>query len=375
MSDTQQPPAAPPPSAPAPAADPSRKAIKVVVVLIGLSLVWYLLADRLTPYTQQARVQAFVVPVASEVSGRVTRVYVRNNQDVKAGALLFEVDPEHYRIAVDRARADLESMRRQIGASTAGIDSARASLRAAQANELKARQDSERLERLYREDQGTISQRRLELARASLEQATSQVAAARAEVQRAREQEGGSEEDNARLRSAATALEKAELDFTNTRVRARSAGLITDLRTDAGQFTAAGSPVMTLITIHDMWISAEMTENNLGHVEPGTPVSIALDALPGQVFEGRVRSVGYGVSVGPNAPPGGLPTVQNSRDWLRPAQRFPVIVEFTQGELSGLRGVRVGGQAEVMAFPTHGNPLNPLGRLFLHLMSWLSYVY
>jgi multidrug resistance efflux pump len=170
-------------------------------------------------------------------------------------------------------------------------------------------------------------------------------------------------------------LEKAELDFTNTRVRARSAGLITDLRTDAGQFTAAGSPVMTLITIHDMWISAEMTENNLGHVEPGTPVSIALDALPGQVFEGRVRSVGYGVSVGPNAPPGGLPTVQNSRDWLRPAQRFPVIVEFTQGELSGLRGVRVGGQAEVMAFPTHGNPLNPLGRLFLHLMSWLSYVY
>ncbi|MFL9904583.1 HlyD family secretion protein [Paraburkholderia fungorum] len=375
MSDTQQPPAAPPPSAPAPAADPSRKGIKVVVVLIGLSLVWYLLADRLTPYTQQARVQAFVVPVASEVSGRVTRVYVRNNQDVKAGALLFEVDPEHYRIAVDRARADLESMRRQIGASTAGIDSARASLRAAQANELKARQDSERLERLYREDQGTISQRRLELARASLEQATSQVAAARAEVQRAREQEGGSEEDNARLRSAATALEKAELDFTNTRVRARSAGLITDLRTDAGQFTAAGSPVMTLITIHDMWISAEMTENNLGHVEPGTPVAIALDALPGQVFEGRVRSVGYGVSVGPNAPPGGLPTVQNSRDWLRPAQRFPVIVEFTQGELSGLRGVRVGGQAEVMAFPTHGNPLNPLGRLFLHLMSWLSYVY
>jgi multidrug resistance efflux pump len=381
MSDSQQPPAAPPPSAPAPApapapaADPSRKGVKMVVVLIILSLVWYLLADRLTPYTQQARVQAFVVPVASEVSGRVTQVFVQNNQDVAAGAPLFEVDPEHYRIAVDRARADLESMRRQVGASTAGIDSARASLRAAQANEVKARQDSDRLGRLYQEDPGTISMRRIELARASLEQAISQVAAAQAEVQRAREQEGGSEEDNARLQSAATALEKAELDLSNTRVRARSAGLITDLRTDAGQFAAAGNPVMTLITIHDMWISAEMTENNLGHVEPGTPVAIALDALPGQVFEGRVRSVGYGVSVGPSAPPGGLPTVQNSRDWLRPAQRFPVIVEFTQGELSRLHGVRVGGQAEVVAFPTQGNPLNPLGRLFLHLMSWLSYVY
>jgi multidrug resistance efflux pump len=381
MSDTPQPsPAAPPgtpstPSTPAPAADPSKKGVKLIVVVIGLSLVWYLLADRFTPYTQQARVQAFVVPVAPEVSGRVTRVYVRNNQDVEAGALLFDVDPAQYRIAVDRARADVESTRRQIGAGTAGIDSAQASLRAAQANEVKARQDSDRLERLYSEDQGTISQRRLELARASLEQAMSQVAAARAEVQRAREQEGGSEEENARLRSAATALEKAELDLTNTRVRARSAGLITDLRTDAGQFAAAGSPVMTLIAIHDMWISAEMTENNLGHVEPGTPVAIALDALPGQIFEGRVRSVGYGVSVGPSTPPGSLPSVQNSRDWLRPAQRFPVIVEFSPGELATLRGIRVGGQAEVMAFPSQGNLLNLPGRLFLHLMSWLSYVY
>jgi multidrug resistance efflux pump len=378
MSDTPQPAPAPPPSAPAPAADPSdpsKKGVKLVVVVIVLSLAWYLLADRFTPYTQQARVQAFVVPVASEVPGRVTRVYVRNNQDVKAGAMLFDVDPAQYRIAVDRARADLESTRRQIGAGTAGIDSAQASLRAAQANEVKARQDSDRLERLYREDQGTISQRRLEIARASFEQAISQVAAARAEVQRAREQEGGSEEENAKLRSAATALQKAELDLANTTVRARSAGLITDLRTDAGQFAAAGSPVMTLIAIHDLWISAEMTENNLGHVEPGTPVAIALDALPGQIFEGRVRSVGYGVSVGQSTPPGSLPSVQNSRDWLRPAQRFPVIVEFSPGQLATLRGIRVGGQAEVMAFPSQGNLLNPPGRLFLHLMSWLSYVY
>lgn len=381
MSDTPQPSAAPPvapapaPSAPPPAADASSKGVRWVLLLIVLSLAWYLLADRLTPYTQQARVQAFVVPVAAEVSGRVTKVHVRNNQDVAAGAVLFEVDPQHYKIAVDRARADLESTRRQIGASTAGIESAQASLRAARANEVKARQDSERLERLYREDQGTISLRRLEVARANLEQAVSQVAAARAEVQRAREQQGGSEDDNAKLRSAATALEKAELDLANTQVRARAAGLVTDLRTDVGQFAAAGNPVMTLIAIHDVWVSAEMTENNLGRVEPGTPVAVVLDALPGRVFEGRVRSVGYGVNVGPGTPPGSLPTVQNSRDWLRPAQRFPVIVEIDREELAAVRGIRVGGQAEVMAFPTTGNPLNPLGRLFLYVMSWLSYVY
>jgi multidrug resistance efflux pump len=343
--------------------------------VIGVSLLWYLLADRFTPYTQQARVQAFVVAVAPEVSGRVIRVLVHDNQEVKAGDVLFEVDPLQYQIALDRARADLDSTRRQIGASTAGIDSAQASLRAAIANEVKARQDSDRLERLYREDEGTVSLRRLEVARATHEQAVSQVTAARAEVERAREQQGGGEADNAQLRSAAAAVKKAELDLANTQIRARSGGLITDLRTDVGQFAAAGGPVMTLISIRDVWVSADMTENNLGHVEPGTPVAIVLDALPGEIFEGRVRSIGYGVSAGQSAPPGGLPTIQNSRDWLRPAQRFPVIVEFAPGAAPAVRGVRVGGQAEVMAFPRPGNLLNLPGRAFLRVMSWLSYVY
>ncbi|MEM5330433.1 HlyD family secretion protein [Paraburkholderia sp. JHI2823] len=374
MSNATEPSTNAPPQAP-PAAEPSGKALKWVVVLIVVSLIWYLLADRFTPYTQQARVQAYVVPVAAEVSGRVTRVFVRNNQEVKAGDVLFEIDNEQYRIAADRARADLESTRRQIGASTAGIDSAQASLRAALANEVKARQDSDRLERLYREDQGTVSLRRLEVARATHVQAQSQVEAARAEVERAREQQGGNEAENAQLRSAAGVLEKAQLDFANTRIRARSAGVITDLRTEVGQFAAAGAPVMTLIAIHDVWVSADMTENNLAHLQPGTRVAIALDALPGEVFEGRIRSIGYGVSVGQSTPPGSLPTVQNSRDWLRPAQRFPVIVEFDPNERARLRNVRVGGQAEVMAFPGAGNPLNPLGRVFLHVMSWLSYLY
>ncbi len=372
MTDSTQPVDA---NAAAPAADPVKKAVNWVVVVILLSLVWYLMADRYTPYTQQARVQAFVVPVAAEVSGRVIKVHVHNNQDVKAGEVLFEVNPQQYQIAVDRARSDLETTRRQVGANTAGIESKQASLRAAQANELKARQDIERLERLYREDPGTISLRRLEISRATLQESISQVAAAKAEVQRARETQGGGEDVNAALQSAASNLEKAALDLTNTQIRARSAGLITDLRTDVGQYAAAGSPVMTLIAIHDVWISADMTENNLGKVEPGTPVGIVLDSLPGKIFKGHVRSVGYGVDVGQSPQAGGLPTVQNSRDWLRPAQRFPVIIEFEPGELTGRAGIRSGGQAEVMAFPSEGNPLNILGRLFLRVMSWMSYVY
>ncbi len=360
------------------AADPVKKGIKWVLILIILSLVWYLLADRFTPYTQQARVGAFVIPVASEVAGKVIRVNVHNNQTVKAGEVLFEVDPAPYQIAVDRARADLETARRQLGASTAGIASAQAALRVAQANETKARQENQRLEGLYREDPGTISVRVLEMSRTTRDAAVSQTAAGRAEVERAKETEGGGEDVNAKLRSAATALSKAELDLANTQTRARSAGLITDLRTDVGQFASAGGPVMTLITIQDIWITADMTENNLGHVKPETPVSIVLDSMPGEIYEGHVRSVGYGISVGQPAPPGTLPGIQNSRDWLRPAQRFPVIIEFSQeskSALLGSGGIRAGGQAEVMAFPSEGNLLNPLGRAYLGLMSWLSYAY
>ncbi|WNC92638.1 HlyD family secretion protein [Paraburkholderia sp. FT54] len=375
MSDMPEPSHAAPTPAPSPDADPTGRAVKWIVGLIVVSLIWYLLADRFTPYTQQARVQAYVVPVVAEVAGRVTRVLVHNNQEVNAGDVLFEIDSGQYRIAADRTRADLDSTRRQVGASTAGIDSALASLRAAIANEIKARQDSERLERLYREDEGTVSLRRLEVARATHEQAQSQVAAARAEVERAREQQGGHDADNAQLRSAAAAVQKAELDLANTRITARTGGVITDLRAEVGQFAAAGNPVMTLIAIRNVWVSADMTENNLGHLRPGTSVAIALDALPGEVFEGRVRSIGYGVSAGQSTPPGSLPTVQNSRDWLRPAQRFPVIVEFDPGERARLHNIRIGGQAEVMAFPSQGNPLNPLGRVFLRVMSWLSYLY
>ncbi|VVO91942.1 HlyD family secretion protein [Pseudomonas fluorescens] len=360
------------------AADPVKKGIKWVLILIILSLVWYLLADRFTPYTQQARVGAFVIPVASEVAGKVILVNVHNNQIVKAGDVLFAVDPAPFQIAVDRARADLETARRSLGASTAGIASAQAALRAAQANETKARQENQRLEGLYREDRGTISVRVLEMSRTTRDAAVSQTAAARAEVQRAKETEGGGEDVNAKLRSAATNLSKAELDLANTQTRARSEGLITDLRTDVGQFASAGGPVMTLITIQDIWITADMTENNLGHVKPDTPVSIVLDSLPGEVYSGHVRSVGYGISVGQPAPPGTLPGIQNSRDWLRPAQRFPVIIEFSpesKSALLGSGGVRAGGQAEVMAFPSESNLLNPLGRIYFRLMSWLSYAY
>jgi len=93
------------------------------------------------------------------------------------------------------------------------------------------------------------------------------------------------------------------------------------------------------------------------------------------VLKGRVRSVGSGVSSGQEAPPGALPTIQNSRDWLRQAQRFPVTIEFDASDTARLRNVRVGGQAEVMVFTGDNFLMNMLGAAYIRLRSWLSYLY
>lgn len=354
-----------------------RKGAIGVTLAIVLSLAWYLLADRFTPYTSQARIEGYVVGVAPQVAGLVTKMHVTNNQEVRQGQPLFEIDPSQYQIAVDRARSDLENAGRQVGAGSAGVNAARANLSAARANERKARQDSDRLKRLYAEDPGTISVRRLEVAQATHEQAQAQVTAATADIERAIEQMGGDDAgNNTILKTALTAVAKAELDLANTVVRAPSRGVITDLSSDVGRFAGTGSPVLTLIVIDEVWINAEFTENNLGHVKVGTPVEILFDVLPGRVFHGAVRSIGLGTSAGRDQPAGSLPTINNDRDWLRQSQRFPVIIGFDTQQDEALREqLRIGGQASVIAYSEGTSVLKLLGKAYIRVASWLSYAY
>ena len=353
-----------------------RKGSAGVLILILVTLVWYLAADRYTPYTQQARIQGFVVGVAPKVSGLVTSVHVSNNQRVSSGEALFEIDRSSYEIALKRARSDLENTRMQISASAASVETARANLRAAKANEERAEKDAVRQERLYKEDEGTISLRRLEMSRASFEQARAKVTAAESEVQRTIEQMGGEGENNAKLKAAESAVEQAELDLANTTVKASTDGVITDLRAEVGQYAAAGNPVMTLIAINDIWIMADFTENNLGHMRVGTPVEVVIDAIPGEVFSGSIRSIGLGISAGQPPPPGTLPTIQNNRDWLRQAQRYPVMIQFEREELERLReNIRIGGQAEAIAYTDESAFTRVIGKLFIRVMSWFSYAY
>ena len=353
----------------------SRVGSIIVLLLIVLSLAWYFVSDRLTPYTSQARVQAFVVPVAAEVAGKVLKVYVKNNDEVQPGQPLFDIDPTPYRITLQRSRSDYESVRLSVNGATASVQAARATLQAAVASRVFAQQDATRLEQIYAEDPGALSVRRVQNAQAARLTAQSQETKAEADLRKAQETAGASGDKNAQLASARAAIEKAELDLKRTQVVAPAGGSVTDLRTDVGQFAQVGAPAMTLIAIHDLWISADMTENNLGNINPGDKVAIVLDIMPGEILKGRVRSVGTGISPGKQAQPGALPEVENSRDWLRQAQRFPVAVEFDPSERSRLRKVRIGGQADVLVYTGDHPVMNWLAGVFITMMSYFSYLY
>lgn len=372
--DSESVPAEVPPGDPA---SSTKRGGKVIGLVIVLSLVWYLAADRFTPYTSQARVDGYVVGVAPQVAGVVSEVFVRNSQEVEAGQPLFQIERPQYEIAVQKSRSDLESAHRQVDAGTASVEAARAGLLSAKANAVKAEQDFNRLTRLRATDSGTISIRRIEQSQASLDSARARVTQAESSVQAAIEQMGGEDEaDNAILKSATAALEKAELDLSNTLVVASAAGIVTDLSTDIGLYAGTGSPVMTLISVDDVWINAEFTENNLGHLQIGSEVEILFDVMPGRVFSGSVRSLGLGVNDGKDHPPGTLPTVQNNRDWLRQAQRFPVLIDIEPGDAKDLRGqLRIGGQASVIGYTDGHGILTLLGEFYIRLMSWLAYAY
>jgi len=356
-----------------PKMDPVRKWTFIVLGLCAVLLLYYVVADRVTPYTTQARVHAIVVPIAAEVSGTVTDVRVASNQFVHAGDLLFQVDTERYSLAVETARASLKSARQATGASSANVEAAKAQLDAAAANRLRAQKDAMRLRRIKDEDPGAISDRQMDLAEASLTAADASVRAAEANLEAARQQLGDTGDANYRVLEAQTALEQAQLNLKRTNVRAPDDGVVTDVRVDRGNMAQAGAPLMTFLATRNIWVQADFTENNLGNIRHGDPVEIVFDALPGRVIKGAVRTTGFGVSVD-SAPLGSLPSIDNDRQWLRDAQRFAVLVDFELPAADERLGLRVGAQASVIVYTGDGWFFKGIGKLKMRLLSLFTYL-
>jgi len=351
--------------------DPVRKITKYVLIIVAILFLWYVVADRIAPWTDQARVQAYVIPIAPQVSGRVVEVNVVKDQVVEPGDVLLKISPSDYELAVETAEATLELAGQEIGAGTASVTTAQARLVEAVTNLEHMKTQSARVFEL--EKKQIMSRAEGDAARAVVKQAEAQVDSARAELEKAKQALGEEGEANPRIRSAIADLKKAQLDLSRTTMYAPSKGGITNLQIEEGYYASAGAPLMTFIEFDNVWIQANMRENNIANIEQGDPVDIVLDVAPGKVFKGRVSSVGFAVDSAATSEVGGLVSVESKSGWLRDAQRFPVIITFDDDSASGLR--RLGGQADVLVYTSNNWIINPLGWLYIRLLSWFSYVY
>ena len=351
--------------------DPVRRVSHIVLLLVLLLFTWYVFADRLAPWTDQARVQTYVIPIVSQVSGRVIEVNVNQNQAVKPGDVLFKIDPADYELAVENAETALELAGQEIGAGTASVTSAQAGVVVAETQLDYVKAQSARVFEL--EEQELFSRSEGDKARAAVQAAQAVLVNAQAVLDKARQALGKAGKENPRFRSALADLKKTQLDLGRTTTLAPSLGGITNLQIEIGHYANAGSPVMTFIEAGNAWIRADFRENNIGNIKPGDAVDIVLDVAPGKIYKGKVSSVGFAVDSSASGEAGELASVSSRSGWLRDAQRFPVIIRFDDDSSKGLR--RVGGQVDVLVYTGDNKIINTLGRWWIRALSWLSYIY
>jgi len=306
-----------------------------LVVLVGLAVGagFRYLESRQYETTDDAFLEATVVSVSPQVAGRLARVYVTDNQEVKEGDLVAELDarPFEVRLEVQRAAAELARAKQKTAelqveltdvTSGAGVDQARAGLKAAQETAERARAavaaaeaeatrtatDLRRFEQLARQDAVALRQRddataADRVARARLEEARKQVAAAEAEIRAAAGQLTEADaapqqvgvkasevvQRGAEVEQADAAVRAAELDLSYTKVYAPISGRVTRKNADPGEFVQIGQALMALVS-SEVWVVANYKETQLRDMRPGQEVGIRVDAYPGLTLVGRIDS-------------------------------------------------------------------------------------
>ncbi|HHB74927.1 MAG TPA: HlyD family secretion protein [Desulfobulbus sp.] len=259
----------------------------VTLIILGTALFFgYRKYETYTenPWTRDGQVRTQVVQVSPRVTGLVTGIHVVDNQRVKKGDLLFEIDPSLYRIKVEQARAHL----RRTLESAKGI-----------------RIEYERVKRIYKQDRGAVSQRVLV------------------------SNETGYYKSLADIDSAKEALKAAELNLTYTKVYAEVDGYVSNINFQVGSPATANKPILALVDENSFWVFGFFKEDDIPEVEVGDRAVITLLAYPDTPLFGRVESIAWGISHADGNPGGNLlPSVKPVFQWIRLAQRIPVRVRL-----------------------------------------------
>jgi len=274
------------------------------------------------PRTDDAFVRANVVGIAAHVSGPIVDLPIADNQPVKAGDLLFVVDPRPYEAVLDRARAELLLADKEVEGYARAVEAAAATLREREADARYAADYLARVEPLLEKRFVTADQ--VEDARTKKRTADALVARARHERERAVAELAQVGDTNARRRAAEAKLRDAELDVEYCYVRAPFDGYVTNLNIAVGQYANAGREVFALVDDRAWYVLANFEETYLGDIVPGDRAEVYLLAYPGRAFSGVVQGIGWALHQDNGATVGVLPQVDPTLNWVRLAQRFPV---------------------------------------------------
>src|SRR5215813_11768935 len=308
-------------------------AIVVAAVALAVYVVYEL--DH-SPRTTDAFVRADTIGVASQVNGRIIRLPVQDNQAVKQGDVLLEIDPEPYQYALMRARAALDSLEKQIGLTQRDVRAQQFAATAARANieraEAQAKQAADtlgRIEPLLAKEYVTAEQ--VDQARTAKRSADAALLVARRDAERATAAISGVDALVARLGELRAAVATAEYDLKQTVMRAPFDGRVTNLNIAQGEYAATGRPLFTLIDGRNWYVIANFRETALKGIRPGMAAEVYLMSDPRRRFAGTVHSIGFGVFPEEGgSSSNGLPKVPRSINWVRVAQRFPVRIRVDE---------------------------------------------
>jgi membrane fusion protein (multidrug efflux system) len=362
--------AAVPPAAPgaAPAAGaagktPPNKRVLAVVGLIALvalgagGRMWYRSHNFVE--TENAYIAGHVHPVSARIAGVVTRVLVEDNQLVKAGDTIAELDPADQRVKVEQIEAQIASARQQVVQADAQVAQVRAQASAAgaqvvqsQAQLLRAKQDAERFGQLYNSQMKAVSKAELDAANAARAGATADVAARRDNATAAQAQitAAGSARDvlQAQVKVLQTQLKDARQQLAYNRIVAPVAGRIGKRSVEVGARIQPGQQLAAVVQ-DDVWVTANFKETQLAGLQPGQAVALHIDALPGQELTGHVDSF---------SPASGnqfalLPADNATGNFTKIVQRVPVKITLDPADVKKLSGRLVPGMSVVAEVELH----------------------
>jgi membrane fusion protein, multidrug efflux system len=349
----------------------SARAWVLFILLVIVALVaYYVLSDRHTPWTTDAYVQAYVIQVAPRVEGQVMQVHVRENQAVKKGDLLFEIDSRPFKHRADLLIAKRVKAVQDVAQLEAELLAAKAEDVRLVAEEAYANAVYEQEKAIYKQEATTDRKyldalQKSKAAQAALERSRAQVR----KVEQALAARIGAE--HALVAEVEAQLAEARLNLDWACVYAPCDGLITDLQLREGAYTHTGQAVMTVIDTSRWLVVANFREKALARLCEGQPARIALRSVPGRVLDARVVSVGWGVGQGQGVPSGQLPDVKVPTSWIPPAQRFQVRLALDDPESVPLR---VGMTGSVVTYVEPDGVIHHITEFGHQVIAWLYYL-